>query len=322
MTSRRHPVLHRGTGALIVALMGLLACSDPGPTAPTTPVVMAAARGGGHGGGIDATPVVETADPNEAPQDTSLTVRVRGSGFDRGSTVEFLLDGQATTGMTVNRTKFVSDTDLDAELTIAADAETAAYDIAVTTSRGKKGIGTEMFTVKLNGNILFVEMQGDLVGPEQLVAGRNDARAISIKGDYALTLNVNLTNLVCDYDWPGKIPDEPGLLAWVQEQTQSQTLIGRLEIEYDKTVPDSAGQAGRVDSWTTTIGNYTYWVQFFRWATADLDENTNSTVVTYREASIGVFRMRGRRIISHEQCYRNPPEEGDFVNYDLILRRM
>lgn len=160
------------------------------------------------------------------------------------------------------------------------------------------------------GTGLAVSMSGHLSGVEQTVSGRNDARTLTIKGDYVMKLAVDTVNLVCDYTLPGSIPDEPGLVKLVQKQPPQ---VGTLDIQYDKTQPDAAGQAGRIDSWTTTIGAEKFWVQFFRWGTADLDE-TDGTVVTYRGASIVVFRMHGRKLVSHEQCF------GPFVDYDLTVR--
>lgn len=137
--TRRYPALRRGTGALIVLLTGLLACVESGPT--DLPVLSADAKGGG------APVKVRDAVPSEAPQDTSLTVRVIGSGYDHGSVVKFLLAGQSTIKMVVHETRFVSSSELEADLTIAVDADVALYDIEVTTARGKKGIGTEKFSV-------------------------------------------------------------------------------------------------------------------------------------------------------------------------------
>jgi uncharacterized membrane protein len=46
-----------------------------------------------------------------------------------------------------NSTQFVSSTELVANITIAPDAPLASYDVIVTTSSGKGGIGTELFVV-------------------------------------------------------------------------------------------------------------------------------------------------------------------------------
>jgi TolB protein len=125
--------------ALFVAVFA--ACSDqavpPGPSF---------APGGGSG---DV--AVNATDPNEAPQDTTLDVRVLGSGFDRGSVAEWAIDGAPSGKVVVNATRYVSSKELVANVTIALDADTVLYDVMVTTSRGKKGIGTELFRVRQKG---------------------------------------------------------------------------------------------------------------------------------------------------------------------------
>ncbi len=156
------------------------------------------------------------------------------------------------------------------------------------------------------GGSLAVSMSGHLSGTEQAVSGRNDARTLSLRGDYVLTLALDLATLECG-DLPGSIPDESGLVAFVQENTPA---VGALDIKYDKTAPDP----GRVDSWTTAIGGFDYRVQFFRWASSDLTDGADGTVVQYRGGSIEVFKKKGGKYISREQCF------GEFVDYDLIVQ--
>jgi len=138
----------------LVVSLGLAAAvtfSCAPPTDEAAPGVQAAKGGGGPGGDTTGDPVVDAADPAEAPQDTTLDVRVLGSGFDRGSVAEFLLDQQPTSSIRTNSTKYRNSGELIANVTVSVDAATSAYDIAVTTSRGKKGIGIEKFTVKQKG---------------------------------------------------------------------------------------------------------------------------------------------------------------------------
>ena len=86
-------------------------------------------------------------DPPRAPQNATLDVRVRGSGYDDGSAVSFELAGQPATEIQTNSTAFVSQRELVANITIEADAEVALYDVVVTTTRGKRGVGIESFEV-------------------------------------------------------------------------------------------------------------------------------------------------------------------------------
>ncbi len=154
---------------------------------------------------------------------------------------------------------------------------------------------------------LSVSMAGDLAGDEQVMSGKNDQSTLTVKGDYTLNLALDLANLECG-DLPGSIPDEAGLVAFVQGQTPQ---VGSLDVQYDKTDPSPST---RVDSWKTTIGRYSYRVQFFRWGSSDFTDGPDGTVVDYRGGSIEVFKMKGGRYISREQCF------GSFVDYDLTVR--
>ncbi len=157
--------------AVVCAVLLATACSDRQATAPG-PVF---APGGGGGPSVNAT------DPNTAPQETTLDVRVLGSGFDNGSRVTFLKGGLASPRFTTNSTRFVSSTELVANVTIAVDADTGAYDVQVETSRGKKGIGTELFSVKKLGNSETADPEIAYVNAGELhVANGSGARATNL----------------------------------------------------------------------------------------------------------------------------------------------
>lgn len=101
-------------------------------------------------------------DPGEAPQDTTLAVRIFGSGFSPGSSSAFLLGGVETPGVVVLRTRFVSETELEADVAIALDADIALYDVEVTSNgRRRRGVGTELFSVvqKTNNG----QTEGDVI---------------------------------------------------------------------------------------------------------------------------------------------------------------
>ncbi|MFQ5890336.1 MAG: hypothetical protein ACE5JR_09830 [Gemmatimonadota bacterium] len=139
----KHAARHLSFGTLLAAVAWVAACSEPGPTSPESPSILAAKGGNGGGDG----PTVDATDPTSAPQGATLPVGVFGSGFDPGSVVDFLLDGKKTTKVVTNSTSFVGAGELIADITIAADAPLASYDVRVTTSRKKKGIGTELFKI-------------------------------------------------------------------------------------------------------------------------------------------------------------------------------
>ena len=126
---------------LFAALTLLIACGESPTVAPQVDTVLLFAKGGGG-------PSVEAANPSEGPQGVTLDVRVLGSGFDNGSSAQWLLGGAAAGKVKTNSTTYVSKSELLANITIDADAVETLYDIEVTTRRGKKGVGSEVFSVK------------------------------------------------------------------------------------------------------------------------------------------------------------------------------
>jgi hypothetical protein len=136
----------QAASVLILALaLSLAGCSDATST-PETPFGPSFARPG------SSDPTVATVEPSSAPQDTTLDVIVNGTGFDNGSVVTMLLEGEATAKVVTNHTLFVNNKKLVANITIAADADVAFYDVEVLTFGGKRGVGTEKFEVQLKGN--------------------------------------------------------------------------------------------------------------------------------------------------------------------------
>jgi len=111
-----------------------------------SPEALASKGGGKPGGG--GNPVVSTVDPAYGRQgEVNKKVRILGSGFDDGSTATWTRNGTADPKVSVNSTRFVSTTELEADITIAEDAEVTLYDIVVETASRKSGIGTELFEV-------------------------------------------------------------------------------------------------------------------------------------------------------------------------------
>ena len=155
----RMPLFHTLLVAcLTVMLTGIVSCTDSQPVEPVIADALAAKGGtpgppsdggGGDGGGDDGSTdlTVNDTDPESAPQDTTLDVRVFGTGFDSGSKVSFLLDGQTVKEVKTNSTTFVHGEELISNITITADAVPELYDVQVTTSKGKKGVGIELFEV-------------------------------------------------------------------------------------------------------------------------------------------------------------------------------
>jgi hypothetical protein len=140
MRSSRLGVTALAAAALLAALA---ACSDQGPTVPS----LRAAKGGG--GTSDVT--VTATDPDSATQDTTLDVVVSGSGFDQGSVAQWAINGVPASKVQTNSTTYVNPKKLVANITIASDADTGYYDVVVTASTGKKGIGSELFAIRTKG---------------------------------------------------------------------------------------------------------------------------------------------------------------------------
>jgi probable HAF family extracellular repeat protein len=127
---------------LMLGLLAFSACSENAPTsAPLAPGQVLAARGGGSG------PTVKSTSPDTATVDSTLDVHVFGSGFDVGTRAQWALNGAPSAKVMTNSTQFVSSTELVANITIAKDATVSSYDVMVTTSSGKGGIGTECFVI-------------------------------------------------------------------------------------------------------------------------------------------------------------------------------
>jgi len=121
---------------------------------------------------------VTAADPPEAEQETiGLDVTIDGEGFDDGTQVTFLVAGNRndTGGINVTRNHFVNPNQMIATIDIAPAAIVGDFDIAVETSRGRRGKGNTLFhvlqkgggggsksgTAWVNDNDVFYRVRGD-----------------------------------------------------------------------------------------------------------------------------------------------------------------
>jgi uncharacterized membrane protein len=141
-------VNRRFAAVIVVAL--LTACTRDLPTSADDLSVQNAKGGAGGTTSGGSGPVVSAASPNVSKRDTTINVRIFGSGFDRNMTAKWGKAGVVTSDVIVNSTRYVSSTELVANITVTANAELTKYDIIVTSTKtGKPGIGTESFEVVL-----------------------------------------------------------------------------------------------------------------------------------------------------------------------------
>ena len=110
-------------GLVSVALAAwFVGCADPTGTRSTSKATsVASARA------AVAVTVTSTL-PSGAPRDTTLDIEVDGSGFDIGAVANFQRKGAVDPRVRVNRTVYVSATQLMANVTIAATADTGLYE--------------------------------------------------------------------------------------------------------------------------------------------------------------------------------------------------
>jgi FG-GAP repeat/FG-GAP-like repeat len=99
---------------------------------------------------------VTAANPNNGEQGTlSLVVKISGKNFAPGARSDFFKSGTTDpAGVTVRNTQFVSSTEVDAMVDVAATASIASFDIKVTNTSGRNGKGSDLFQViqKTGGN--------------------------------------------------------------------------------------------------------------------------------------------------------------------------
>src|SRR5256885_7325991 len=113
---------------LIVGLLALSACRGDAPSsALLAPRITHAASGG---------VTVKSTSPDTATVDSTLDVHVFGTGFDPGSRANWAIKGVVSPKVVTNSMRFVSSTELVANITIAPDAPLASYDVIVTASSG------------------------------------------------------------------------------------------------------------------------------------------------------------------------------------------
>ena len=199
----------------LLALGAFGACADGPVAAPEAPDVrLNNGKGNGSGGGgTESTedPVVDSVDPDSATQDTILDVLVQGSNFDEGSVVEWELDGELTTAIVTLQTDFVNSKRLAATIQVAVDAPLELYDVAVRTSRGRRGVGIELFEVQEEEpsiSVTFADGAEDEItsdGRGAYVDGHCGVDATLNLGDARLGMKDRVSKRTCDGAKEGRV---------------------------------------------------------------------------------------------------------------------
>ncbi len=195
---RRPSKILAATGLALA--VSLLSCQ---PDQPTEPVVtgISLAKGGIAG------PEVDEAVPPITEQNTTLDVRVLGSGYDDGSAATFKINGGTVPQVRTNSTTFVTAEELIANITVDPDAPIDLYDVEVVTTGGKKGIGADLFKIVKEGSLFTAEFRDD--GADGMVSDSDDAEWYYAELDVYFTLDARADNdrKLC-FNFQGQL--EPG----------------------------------------------------------------------------------------------------------------
>jgi hypothetical protein len=140
-------ITYRLRGSALALLVGFaVACSTDGPPGPTL-------VGDANFAKSTSGPTVTATVPDSGTQgDVGKQVTITGTGFAAGAVADWERNGQVDPKITVRSTQFVSSTQVIATIDIAPDADVTTYDVAVTNTDRKKGIGSELFAVKSRPN--------------------------------------------------------------------------------------------------------------------------------------------------------------------------
>jgi len=125
-----------GSGVALVLLLALVSCSkDDGATGVPNSALE------------DDDIVITVIDPDTATVDTTITVRIAGSGFTEGSSATWVIDTTAATAIRTISTTWKSPTELEAVIAISPNAELRPYSVRIRGKKGKQGIAVERFRV-------------------------------------------------------------------------------------------------------------------------------------------------------------------------------
>ena len=135
-----------GIGALF-AFVWVGACMDPGPgltEAPDLDILMAPPS-------QSPDPDPQAITPDSVLQATTDTLVIGGEHFEAGDQVGWLLNGRGTDDIATLSSQVIDSTTIIAIVDVAADAELTTFDVEVRGGGKRKGIGTDLLRVKVNG---------------------------------------------------------------------------------------------------------------------------------------------------------------------------
>lgn len=210
--------------AVVVAAAG---CSRDAVTAPRQ-IVAASAVGAKSTNAL----AVTSASPAFGDVGTTIDVHVYGSGFTAGAQATWLLHGVADPAhVRTNGTTVLSSSEIVANITIASDATLDYWDIQVSLSNGKNGVGSDCFEVTsaqilgagtLGGDVNMRtandlgQAVGHFVGSPTTAFVYDDALGFVVLGSgYASGLDP-IGNLVVGQDW-----NSDTAVAWVRQPDDS-----------------------------------------------------------------------------------------------------
>ncbi len=295
----------------VLAIVGwLVACTDAGPQISGITV--------GATSGSD--PTVTATDPDSATQDTTLDVVISGSNFDPGSGAQWAIAGVPSAKVRTNATRFVSSKRLIANITIAVDADTGAYDVIVITSTGKKGIGTELFVIRAKQLVqfspalsLFSSGVPDYGAPSQPVNGTNTRNGINV-----VTSPFDLTLDFVDEIASGELATkcQGGTFDFLRLlQEQPQPLHGLLGITVDKKQFRGTGESstGVVVNFTVIVGGEEFFVTTGR-GVSRLVEEASQTIVAKTGGFVRINKVVNNQIVATNLC-------NDIVDYEFTASK-
>ncbi|HSM62193.1 MAG TPA: hypothetical protein VK849_15400, partial [Longimicrobiales bacterium] len=151
--------------------------------------------------------------------------------------MQLTLGGAPTEKVRTNSTRYRNSRTLIANVTIAADAEVDFYDVEVTTLRGKKGVGTEMFEVFQSSRnsptalVDFLEPGSD--DPPDLHDLRSSAQAMwgSNKAEgrgWDLNLDVDPFELTLAFSAEDRDPDTWAYMPVLGDKAECEEISRRL----------------------------------------------------------------------------------------------